>query len=100
MLANVLVWSYARGVVRAALDEGVRAGARSPDAVAECEARARAVLDDLLGGRMREGVGAVRCVDDGDRVAARAVMTFHGWLPAVPSWTVEAGALATRELPP
>ena len=54
LLANVLVAGYARGVVRAALDEGVRAGARAEDAAAECARRAAAVLDDLIAGPMRD----------------------------------------------
>lgn len=100
MVANVLVWSYGRGVVRAALDEGARAGARGADPVQECQARARAVLSDLLGGAMGAQVEAVRCVEAGDRVVAATTARFEGWLPLVPGWTVHAQALATRELPP
>lgn len=100
MLANVLVWSYARGVVRAALDEGARAGARAVDAAGECEARAAAVMDDLLGGAMGQQVQPVRCADRGDRVVASVTARFPAWLPAVPAWTLRAEALATREAPP
>jgi hypothetical protein len=100
MLANVLVWSYGRGVVRAALDEGVRAGARAADPVAECQVRAQAVLADLLGGAMGTQVEPVRCADRGDRVVATTTARFKGWLPVVPDWTVQARALATREVWP
>lgn len=100
MLANMLVWSYGRGVLRAALDEGARAGARAADAVAECERRAGAVLGDLLGGTMGAQVEPVRCRADGDRVVATTTARFSGWLPAVPGWTLQLEALATREVPP
>src|SRR6266542_2451137 len=63
MLANLVVDLYARGVVRAAVDEGARAGARLDAGRSECERRASAVLDDLLGAETRAGV-AVRCTTD------------------------------------
>lgn len=59
-MANLVVFHYAKGVVRAALDEGVRAGARAPAAASECQHRAGAVVRDLLGGRMGDGV-AISC---------------------------------------
>ena len=39
-MANVLMFLYARGVIRAAVDEGARAGAMASSADVECEARA------------------------------------------------------------
>ena len=47
MCVNVIAVMYARGVVRGALDEGARAGARSGAQVAECEQRVAQVLDEL-----------------------------------------------------
>ena len=43
-LANAVVDLYARGVVRAAVDEGARAGATLDVTPTECEQRARDVL--------------------------------------------------------
>ena len=43
MMANFIVFLYARGVVRAAVDEGARTGGRTGAGSAECEARAGAV---------------------------------------------------------
>lgn len=96
-LANLLVWSYARGVVRAALDEGARAGARAAGSASECQARADAVLDDLLGGALGAQVAPVRCTAAADRVEAVTTARFTGWLPAVPDWTLRAQAVAARE---
>lgn len=100
MVTNVLVLSYARGVVRAALDEGVRAGARAPASERECEDRAAAVLDDLLGGAMRSEVGAVVCVDDGEQVHAQVRATFRAWLPVLPHWQIDTRAVAIKEVLP
>jgi hypothetical protein len=98
-LVNLLVLQYGRGVVRAALDEGVRAGSRAAAGSAECERRAQAALADLLGGAMGSGV-RVRCSADDATVTAQADVTFHGWAPGVPDWRFTARAVAVREPPP
>lgn len=98
-LVNIVVFQYGRGVVRAALDEGVRAGARATAGVGECEARAGDVLADLLGGAMGAGV-QLACTDDGAVLRAAADVTFVGWLPAVPDWRFTAEATAVRERSP
>lgn len=95
VLTNLVVFQYGRGVVRAALDEGVRAGVRATAGVAECEDRARDVLADLLGGAMGAGV-ALACSDDGRRVRATADVEFAGWSPAVPDWRFVAEAESVR----
>lgn len=95
VLLNLIVFQYGRGVVRAALDEGVRAGARATAGAAECEARAQDVLKDLLGGAMGEGV-SLACSDDGWRVRASANVVFQGWSPAVPDWRFIAEAASAR----
>lgn len=94
LLANFVVFLYARGVVRAAIDEGVRAGARA--GVVECEQRAEAVLSDLLAG-MRSDV-RVRCEDDGQVATSRAEVRLRGWLPPVtPTWSFTVTAESFRE---
>lgn len=97
MLANLLVFSYGRGVVRAALDEGVRAGARATAGQAECLTRANDVLEGLLGGPMRAGVGPISCWDEGDRLRASANATFTAWMPGVPSWAFTVDAVGVKE---
>lgn len=98
-LTNVVVFQYGRGVVRAALDEGARAGVRTTAGVPECEARAGDVLADLLGGAMGAGV-TLACTDDGVLLRATAEVVFVGWLPAVPDWAFTAEASAVRERAP
>ncbi len=95
-LANLVVFQYARGVVRAALDEGVRAGSRATAAAAECQARAQAVLDDLLSGPLGDAV-VIGCTDTGDRMLARADVTLHAWAPMVPDWSFLTEATAVKE---
>lgn len=99
VMVNLVVFQYGRGVVRAALDEGVRAGARATAGSEECEARARDVLADLLGGAMGAGV-TLRCTDTGSTLQATADVVFHGWLPSVPDWRFSAEASAVREQAP
>jgi hypothetical protein len=97
LVANVLVAAYARAAVRAALDEGARAGARADAVAAECIRRAHDVLDDLLGGPLRAGVGDVTCSADDRRVHAAVHVTGEAWLPGVPAWSYTAAAVTTRE---
>ena len=94
-MVNVVVAGYGRGVVRAALDDGVRAGSRAGStAVALCEDRVRATLDDLLGGTLGDGVRFRGCTVTDVGVSAAADVTFQGWMPAVPDWRFEVGASA------
>ena len=100
MMANFIVFLYARGVVRAAVDEGARAGSRFGATTAECDSRARDVLGDLLAGRLGSDV-AVRCESTGeDEMHASVHVTLHGWLPGlVPDWTFTLGARSVKEHP-
>ena len=100
LLANLIVALYARGAVRAAIDEGARAGAPVDVSVAECDRRANDALDDLLGGRMRSGV-QVECVDNFGTVRARADVVVAGWIPGiVPDWAFTLTASAVKEHEP
>lgn len=103
LLANVIVVQYARGVVRTALDDGVRAGARvtGPPAAAEarCEETAAQVRRDLLGGRLGETV-EVDCTPGPAEMRATATATFPSWLPLLPDWPVSAAAVAVQERAP
>jgi hypothetical protein len=100
VLANLVVALYARGAVRAAIDEGARAGAPVDSSVVECERRANDALDDLLGGRMRSAV-RVGCVDNFGTVRARADVVVGGWIPGVvPDWSFTLTATAVKEHEP
>jgi hypothetical protein len=97
LFANLLVDLYARGAVRDALDEGVRAAAPVGSDARACEARAREVLDGLLHGRTGEDVRVV-CRAEGDVMVARAQGSLPSWLPGlVPSWGVALEARMQRE---
>ncbi len=100
MLANFVVDLYARGAIRAAVDEGARAGAPVDSSVGECERRAKDALDDLLGGGMRSGV-RVDCVDNLGTIRAQATVVLHGWLPGVvPDWSFSLTGTAVKERDP
>jgi hypothetical protein len=100
MLANFVVDLYARGAIRAAVDEGARAGAPVDASARECERRARDALDDLLGGSMRAGVH-VDCVDNFGMVRAQAHVVLEGWLPGfVPDWSFSLAGTAIKERDP
>jgi hypothetical protein len=100
MLANFIVYLYARGVVRASVDEGARAGSRFGATTAECESRARDVLGDLLAGGLGRDV-RVHCVSPNEEeMHATVHVTLHGWLPVlVPDWTFTLDARSVREHP-
>lgn len=102
-LANLVVFQYARGVVRAALDEGARAGARTiasdPAALAACESRARSARDGLVAGRLADGM-RITCELGPEVMVAQAEVHLAGWTPLVPDWRFEASATALREVAP
>ena len=100
LIANVIVVHWGRGVVRTALDDGVRAGARVVEPIPACRQRAESALDDLLAGPLRAGVGPVTCTADGQAVSAQVTATFDGWLPGTGSWTTTMQASAAREPAP
>jgi hypothetical protein len=99
MLANFVVDVYARGVVRAAVDEAARTGAPIDASTTDCEARGRAVLDALLGAA-RDGV-RIRCAEQGEALEARAEVTLSSWLPlVVPGWSFTLLGSVTKEREP
>ncbi len=100
MLANLVVDLYARGAIRAAVDEGARAGAPIDSSVGECEQRAKDALDHLLGGEMGSDV-RVACVGSLDTIRAQATVVLHGWLPGVvPDWSFSLTGTAVKERDP
>jgi hypothetical protein len=100
VLANFVVALYARGAIRAAVDEGARAGAPVDASTAECRQRAADALDALLGGAMRSGV-QLECADEFGTVRARADVTLRGWMPfLIPDWSFSLTGTAVKEREP
>jgi hypothetical protein len=100
-MANFVVFLYARGVVRAAVDEGARAGGRFDAGEGECQARAHDVLGDLVGGGLGEDVRITCAGGGGDVMRARASVTLHAWVPGlVPDWSFTIEAQAVKERAP
>jgi hypothetical protein len=92
LFANLLVDLYARGAVRDALDEGVRAAAPRGADVRACEARAEEVLDGLLHGPFGRDI-RIACRGDAGAVVAHAEGALPSWLPiAVPPWHLDLEA--------
>jgi hypothetical protein len=100
-LANLVTITFTRGAVRAAVEEGARAGARSDDPAAACESRARAVLRGLLGPSARAGV-TVQCAVGGSppSVHAHADARLLPWWPGVPAFAFATDASSARETLP
>ena len=96
LVANLVVDLYARGAVRDALDDGVRAGASAPSPGPACEARAREVVSGLVRGSLL--TADVRCNERGAFVVADATVSMPSWLPMlVPGWHVKLHAVALLE---
>jgi len=98
-ITNLIVFEYGQGVVRAAVDQGVREGARTTTPVASCQAAAQQVITDLLGGRegsMGAGV-SITCTQAGGRIDANATGRFKAWLKPLPDWSFTSTATAGVE---
>lgn len=99
LLTNMIVWQYGRGVVRDALDEGVRAGSFVGVPATACLETADAVRSQLLGGAMGDRV-RLTCVDDGFGIQATADVVFPAWLPGIPDWNFQLEARRLKEVAP
>ncbi len=101
VVAQLVVHQYARGVVRAALDEGVRAGSRAgPDGAARCDEAVTRTLSDLLGGTLGDRIDVAPCTEGPDVIEAAAVADLPSWTPLTPGWRFEVRASAVRERDP
>ena len=95
-LANAVVDLYVRGVARAALDEGARSGAALDATAEDCRQRAHDVLDGVVA----TGTVRVTCREVGGAMRARARIVLAGWIPGIPTWTMELeGEVVTERLP-
>jgi hypothetical protein len=98
-IANFVVFQYGRGVVRAAIDEGARAGSAVSASTATCEARAAEVMGNLLGGVMGHNV-VIHCrLVNGDMLA-EAQGTFNAWAPPMRDYRFDVTATALHSEAP
>jgi len=95
-LLNLIAIQYAQGVVRAALDEGVRVGSPSPATAADCLAAIDRVMNDLMDGPLGTGV-SYSCVQAGSELIASADSDFDGWFPGFPSLRFHAELTVVKE---
>lgn len=93
-LANLVVVQYGRGAVRSALEQGARAGTSAD--LASCEETASRVIEDLLGGRMSDGL-AMNCELSDGAVVATASGSFESWTPLTPDFGFTLTSRAVAE---
>lgn len=93
-VANIVVVQYGRGALRSALEQGARVGTVS--GATACEATAGAVVEQLIGGAMSDGLEVV-CVDEGATIRAGGSAVFTSWTPLTPDYPVEMSVTAIVE---
>lgn len=96
LLLNLIATQYGQGVIRAALDEGVRRASPAPAGLEECHAGMRDVLEDLLAGPLGDQIATTCQIVDG-RVVAGADAVFPGWFPGVPDISVAFEVVGIKE---
>jgi hypothetical protein len=96
LLLYLIALQYARGVLRSALDEGVRIGAPAAAQESDCVAAIDRVLADLMGGPLGQGV-TFQCVFVDQRVVASAEGAFSGWFPGVPDVSFQLEVEGVKE---
>ena len=102
MAANLIVDSYAQGVLRTAVDEGAQTGAAQGapgGAVGACQAKEAEVMSGLLSGPFAKDVN-LSCAVAGDAITASASGRLPGWLPPIPAVAVHALGTSVLEANP
>lgn len=94
-LANVMVVQYARGSMRSALDQGVRAGVVN-GSIAACEERIHDVAEELIGGTIGETL-SFDCRVTGSMMTAVGTLRVESWTPFTADFDVAVEAGATLE---
>jgi hypothetical protein len=93
-LANLVVVQYGKGAIRSALEQGARAGTTA--GANACEERSAQVVEDLLGGRMSDGL-VLSCSVSGGSVVATASAVFESWTPLTPDFSFSLSSAAVVE---
>ena len=99
MLANLVVDRYEQGALRAAVDEGARAGANVDAGPRECEQRGRDVVTALIGATRARGV-QLSCRVVGGSMRATLTARQPAWFPLVPDWPIALTGSAPKEAAP
>lgn len=100
-MANLVLYQYAAGAVRAALDQGVRTESYVGAPLGSCEVSIDETLGSLLGGSYGDGIVRVCFIDaTGPTVVATATATFPSIAAWVPDYTFTASARAVKEVAP
>ena len=95
-LLNLIAIQYAQGVVRAALDEGVRMGSVAHASERECLDAIGRVMGDLLSGPLGAQVDFT-CTVAADQIIASADAGFDGWFPGMPTLRFAPEVRAVKE---
>jgi hypothetical protein len=95
-LLNLIAIQYAQGVVRAALDEGVRVGSVARGTEDQCLDGIRQVMGDLLSGPLGADV-EFSCTVGAGQIVASADAVFDGWFPGMPSLSFTTDVRAVKE---
>jgi hypothetical protein len=95
-LLNLIAIQYAQGVVRAALDEGVRMGSAATATERECRDGIRRVMRDLMNGPLGAHV-EFSCAVLSGHIVASAKAEFDGWFPGMPSVAFATDVRAVKE---
>ena len=100
-MANLVLYQYAAGAVRAALDQGVRTESYVGAPLGSCEFSIDETLGSLLGGSYGDGIVRACFIDPtGPTVVANATATFPSIAMWVPDYTFTATARAVKEVAP
>ena len=99
MLANLVVDRYEQGVLRAAVDEGARAGANVDSGLHDCERRGREVVAALIGATRARAV-RLSCDMVGGSIRATLTARQPAWFPLVPDWEFALTGSAPKEVAP
>lgn len=99
LFAQVAVWQYVRGSLRAAAMEAARAEAPYEAPPGACARRFEATRTALIGGSLASQVGSARCSVGPDRVRVTVDAHLEPWLPFSPGWDFTVSATAVREGP-
>ena len=98
LLVNFIVFQFGEGMLRAAVNEGARAGARADGTEGSCSAKIEQVLgSDFLDGALFTSRPKISCPSDADTQRAVIKAQFAGWFPEVGAIDVEVKARAVKE---
>ena len=97
LFAQVAVWQYTRGSLRAAAMEAARAEAPFEAPAGACERRFDMAKNALLGGSIASEIGPVSCEVGAETVRVSVSADLEPWLPISPGWSFTVSAVAVRE---